>query len=58
MKIRRGGRFQKEIKLLSKEPKFVGQMQGSAPFAENRGFTHAGSGWAQQSSNCRQAPSI
>jgi len=44
MEIRGSGRFQKGIKLLSKEPKLVGiKMQSSAqgPFAENRGFTHA-----------------
>src|SRR5215469_16779435 len=60
MKVRRGGRFQKEIKLLSKEPKFVGIDAGlcTGPSAENRGFTHAGLGWAQQSSNCRHGASV
>src|SRR5215471_17617395 len=61
MKIRRSGRFQKGIKLLSKEPKLVGiKMQNSAQGRSPRIEVSLmqGLGWAQQWSNCRQGPSF
>jgi len=61
MKIRLGGRFQKGIKLLSKEPKLVGtKMQSSAQRVrrEIQASLMQGLFRAQQWSNCRQGPSF